>query len=145
MSGHDFASSLRNLRQLASTAARTGTTSSAPDHPDAELLKLCADVLDLHAEEERFSREASGIAHGTIANPAYRAVLDNRDACAAAWKPLLARIGKIPSKTPAGVYAKAMVLRRGYGTAPKLSLSLAEDLVACPGLRSSIWPAGGEA
>jgi hypothetical protein len=54
----------------------------------------------------------------------------------------MARVGKIAANTAAGVYVKAMVLRASYGTAPQLALSIARDLVNCPGLRSALWPAG---
>jgi hypothetical protein len=45
--------------------------------------------------------------------------------------------------TPAGIYAKAMLVRFGTETAAILAMSLAEDLVECEALRLTLWPAGG--
>jgi hypothetical protein len=55
--------------------------------------------------------------------------------------PLLSAIRKLRAKTAAGIYAKALVCRCSRTGAPFLAMSLAEDLIACPGLRVSLWPA----
>jgi hypothetical protein len=41
----------------------------------------------------------------------------------------------------AGIYAKAAVVRASKTGAADLAMSLAQDLLGCPGLRASLWPA----
>jgi hypothetical protein len=60
---------------------------------------------------------------------------------AKAAKPKMARIRKIKATTAAGIYAKAAVVRTSKTGAADLAMSLAEDLLDCPGLRASLWPA----
>ncbi len=43
--------------------------------------------------------------------------------------------------TPAGIYAKALLVRSSTTGATELAMSLAIDLLDCPGLRESLWPA----
>jgi len=56
-------------------------------------------------------------------------------------KPILRRIAKLRAITPAGIYAKALVVRASRTGAPVLAMSLATDMIASPGLRASLWPA----
>jgi hypothetical protein len=60
-------------------------------------------------------------------------------------KPAMGRIRKMKATTAAGIYAKAAVVRASKTGAADLAMSLAEDLLACPGLRATLWPAGGGA
>jgi hypothetical protein len=55
--------------------------------------------------------------------------------------PLLRAIAKIPALTPAGIYAKALIVKGSKGGAAGLAKTLAEDLIACRELRESLWPA----
>jgi hypothetical protein len=57
-------------------------------------------------------------------------------------KPLLLRAGKMRAATAAGVYGKALLVRSSRTGTQVLAKSLAEDLMAMPGLRASLWPAG---
>lgn len=57
-------------------------------------------------------------------------------------KPALIRIRKMKTTTAAGIYAKAAVVRASKTGAADLAMSLAQDLLDCPGLRASLWPAG---
>jgi hypothetical protein len=50
-------------------------------------------------------------------------------------------ITKKPAQTPAGIYAKALVVKSSMTGAAKLARSLAADLIACRELRESLWPA----
>jgi hypothetical protein len=58
------------------------------------------------------------------------------------------RIRKMKATTAAGIYAKAAVVRASRTGAADLAMSLAQDpwtvqdLLDCPGLRASLWPAG---
>jgi hypothetical protein len=57
----------------------------------------------------------------------------------------MVRIRKMKATTAAGIYAKAAVVRASKTGAADLAMSLAEDLLACPGLRAALWPAGEDA
>ena len=142
MNDRNFPDGVLGLRLLATAAVLGGKETEIPaqPHPDAELLELCAQVLDLHAQHDAIWREARELPRPWMDDQTYRQEMAKRKDCAKIWKPALGRIGRIPSKTGAGIYAKAMVIRDGSGTAPALVLSLVEDLVACPGLRAAIWP-----
>ncbi len=138
----DFGATLDRLRRIASQAASDGTVSEPAPHPDAQLLTLCAEVIDLHAASNAIWREARKLVPAMMGNPAYAAELANRHVVVNKRRSRMMRIPKIPAKTAAGVYAKAYVLKLSYGAAPQLAKSIATDLVACPGLRSALWPAG---
>ncbi len=51
------------------------------------------------------------------------------------------RAGKLRATTPAGIYAKAMVVHHSVSGATMLGVTLAEELLECPGLRSVLWAA----
>jgi hypothetical protein len=54
---------------------------------------------------------------------------------------LLRRAGKLRATTPAGVYAKALLVRSSLTGASTLARSLADDLIACDDLRQTLpWP-----
>ena len=53
---------------------------------------------------------------------------------------LLRRAKKIRASTAAGVYAKALIVRASTTGAAQLAMTLAE-IIACEGLRASLWPA----
>jgi hypothetical protein len=56
-------------------------------------------------------------------------------------KPLLSRIRKLRAMTSPGLYANALVVRASITDAPHLAKSPAEDLIACPELRATLWAA----
>jgi hypothetical protein len=141
MSQHEFGPLVARLREVAREAARGGPMAQPAPHPDAELVELCARVLDLRAEADAFSREARKMHNPIMGNPAFEAELKKRNACDNACRSPMARISKFEAKTPVGIYAKAHVLRTSHGHAPSLALSLAYDLTTCPGLRAILWPA----
>jgi hypothetical protein len=134
------------LRLLAATAALTGRETVAPaePHPDAELLNACATYLDLCADANAIDREARKQPGQHVGNPQFDAARVRSREKEAEAKRILNRLGKMRAATAAGVYAKAtiVVTRRGYMSAPNFMLSLADDLVNCPGLRAAVWPAG---
>lgn len=135
------------LRAIATQAAMTGQVAEAAPHPDAELLTLCATVLDLSAKADAIDREARRLYYPAD-YPKFKAEIAKREGAKGERRSPMMRICKFSAKTAAGVYAKALVLRDCGGTAPALALSIADDLANCPGLRSSLWPAeqqeGGE-
>ena len=54
-------------------------------------------------------------------------------------KTLMRAVGKMRTKTAAGVYAKALLVRGSRIGAEALARSLASDLTALPALRASLW------
>jgi hypothetical protein len=56
-------------------------------------------------------------------------------------KQLTRQAAKLRATTPAGIFAKALVVRSSHTGAAVLAMSLADELIACPGLRQSLWPA----
>ena len=56
-------------------------------------------------------------------------------------KPAMGRIRKLKATTAAGIYAKAAAVRASKTGAADLAMSLAQDLLDCPGLRAALWPA----
>ena len=56
--------------------------------------------------------------------------------------PLLTQVGKMSAASPAGIYAKALLVRASKSGAASLAMSLAEDMIGCPALRATLWPVG---
>lgn len=131
------------LREIAGQAVAGEAIEDAASHPDAELLELCATVLDLTAEANSIDREARRSKDPNITNPKFKEEMNKRDVKRDEARSPMARLSKHPARTAAGIYAKAFVLRTRHGTAPRLAMTLAEDLVMCPGLRALLWPAEG--
>lgn len=126
------------LRAMAITAAQTGEIEDAPAHPDAELLRLCADVLDRHAEIDATWRDWRALVEAERSGfgEPQRALTEKVRRLTSANRLPIARVGRLAAATGAGVHAKALVLRRSRGLAPKLALSLANDVLALRGLRA---------
>lgn len=139
----DLQPAIERLRELARSAARGDKVPEAAPHPDAELLELCALVLDLRAKAESIDREARRTMgpRASMDNPAFAAEMEKRHEAQNRLRSPMARVCKFSAKTAAGVYSKALVLRASYGQAPRLAVSLVEDLVGNPTLRTAIWPA----
>lgn len=132
------AETISGLRALAEAAARTSHVDAAAAHPDAELLGLCANVFDRHAAIEAVWREWREVVaeRRNGAHPAALALVARVRELTNASRTPMTRIGKLPATTAAGVHAKALVLRRSRGNAPKLAASLADDVLALRGLRA---------
>lgn len=141
-----FAPAIARLRAIAAEAADALLTEGRPN-PDYRLLDLCADVLHIqvHAERALAARPEWCNEKDPAKKEALRAISSKlfkewQNGITAA-KPGLVAIGKIKATTPAGIYAKALCVRASKTGAPVLAMSLAEDLLTCEGLRSSLWPA----
>lgn len=116
-----------------------------PVTPDADLLDLCGEALHLLSASEK-----AKVASWALLN-ADHYDQETRAQRAALWadseklvvdaKHVMLRIKKTPAATPAGIYAKALVVRGSVTGAAALAKSLAEDLIACRELRESLWPA----
>jgi hypothetical protein len=146
----DFQSAITLFRQI---AAQTGDAllTEGPVNPDHQLLDLCASALHhLVAAQRAYDARRVG-EWSQLEGDAQEArrKLDaellkewyDRNAGA---KPAMARITKMKASTAAGIYAKAAVVRASKTGAAGLAMTLAQDLLDCPGLRAVLWP-GGEA
>jgi hypothetical protein len=132
----DFTGAIAQLRLLAATSADNAFT-EGPVNADRLLLDLCAETLHalVHAERDYAARRAQPTTdhldswhefHGDVKSA----------------KPRMHRIRKMKATTAAGIFAKAAVVRASKTGAADLAMSLAQDLLDCPGLRASLWPAG---
>lgn len=125
------------LRKLASSAARAGADPQEIAHPDHELLGLCDQIVMLRRrEEEAWDLYRTAVFRSSVENTASAIIKTVRQDLR---KPML-RAGKLRATTAAGIYAKAVAVRRSGDSAAVLGKSLAEDLLACPELRLVLWP-----
>ncbi|HUB48362.1 MAG TPA: hypothetical protein VMB73_25580 [Acetobacteraceae bacterium] len=149
----DFSPAIALFRDIAAQSGDALLT-EGPVNPDHKLLDLCADALHHCTAETQLlevQRELFGIRFSGAQTKAQQEAALRADAQAYAdrlehyrcAKPSLVAIAKIKATTPAGIYAKAAVVRASKTGAAGLAMSLAEDLLACPGLRALLWP--GEA
>jgi len=119
-------STIDRLRQIAAESGDHLLLGDGPPRPDFELLGVCGDLLHAmkqqkSAREARWHTNEVNYLNGTIQR-------------------LMAKARKLRATTPAGVYAKVLVIRASGSGAPQLALSLANDLVEVPTLRAGIWP-----
>ena len=144
----NFGAAIERLRSIAMQSGDALLT-EGPVHPDHKLLDLCAEAAQLReeaAETHRVSHREWKVAWGDAA----QAVQNQKhsDNCRYADRRLVTKlraIAKISATTPAGIYAKAVAVRASKTGAATLAMSLADDLIACPGLRASLWPAEASA
>ncbi len=131
----DFTAAMNRLREIALTSADNALT-EGPVNADRQLLDLCAETLHVlvHPERHYAARRATKDYLGSWQE-------FNGDVKSA--KPRMHRIRKMKATTAAGIYAKAAVVRASKTGAADLAMSLAEDLLAAPGLRAALWPAEG--
>jgi hypothetical protein len=155
LAGVEMSSTIDRLKAMADESANALLT-EGPVHPDHQLLDLCAEALHhrrLHDEaravwtendRQRFSDcETQRRPHFTNAEAADSAAEFNQfRAFDDAMRRVLFKAQKLKATTAAGIYAKALIVRSSRSGAMLLAMSLAEDLIACPGLRESLWPAG---
>ncbi len=142
----DFSGAMAQLKHIALTSADNALT-EGPVNPDRLLLDLCAEALHalVHAERawrtghEVFAQDANRL------RPVWEGHYKEGKSGIKAAKPAMARIRKMKATTAAGIYAKAAVVRASKTGAADLAMSLAQDLLDCPGLRSALWPASEEA
>jgi hypothetical protein len=73
--------------------------------------------------------------------PRYKLLDEQRTRADQRAKQLLRRAGKLRATTPAGIHAKALLVRASVTGAAVLAMSLAEELIASRALRESLWPA----
>jgi hypothetical protein len=121
------------LRRLAKGAAEAGADPQVVVAADLELLLVCDTILMLARQMD----DAVAV---------YRTHADNGHAhqewkrLQRAMKPAMLRATRCRAATPAGMFAKAVAVKRvGLGAAV-LAVSLADDLLESPELRAVLWP-----
>ncbi len=136
------------FRQIAAEARDHLLLADGPPHPDADLLDLCAEALHFMTQAKKTYAARPQYTSGMEWTDAHRAedhrLFQEGRSHEATAKPRLVRISRIRATTAAGIYAKAMVVRCSQTGAAGLAMTLAEDLIACPGLRAALWPAEAE-
>jgi hypothetical protein len=140
----DFSPAMARLREIAATSTYNALT-EGPVNADRQLLDLCADALHslVHAERaHRASVEALHSARDGLRErrEVWETLGAEADRGTKNAKPMMYRIRKLKATTAAGIYAKAAVVRASRTGAADLAMSLAQDLLDCPGLRASLWP-----
>ena len=139
---------IERMRQIAARSGDNLLLADGPPHPDAALLDLCSEALHWH----RQAADAKSAHHAYKEAVAGQAWTDADRASShelyLAWDALehkvtllLSRARKLRATTPAGIYAKALIVSVSRSGAPLLSMSLAQDLIASPAIRASLWPA----
>lgn len=144
----DLQPAIERLKAIAEEAGKRLLLADGPPHPDADLLDLCGDALYCR----RLSQKAEAEYHtfpppygeprptGELLRRAKEAH-DKWLRVSNEAVQLAKRASKIRAATPAGIYAKALLVRTARSAAAALAQSLAEDLVSNPTLRASLWPA----
>lgn len=154
--GGDWAATIDRLKDIASQSAHSILT-DGPVHPDHELLEMCAEAMHSrkmhdehyaiwrkgnHQRQQNCVRETRYYTDPEVA--ACKAELKSAVDYESSMRRVIFKVKKIRATTAAGVYAKALIVRSSRSGATLLAMSLAEDLIDCPGLRESLWPAAGE-
>ena len=131
--------------QLKAVAAASGDSlllADGPPQPDWRLLDLCGDALHYSkaANAAYGARDRGPDVKWTDAHRRRDAALMaeynlNTNECAK----LLRLAKKIKATTPAGIYAKALLVRCSKTGATELAMSLANDLVDCKALRATLY------
>lgn len=144
--GAELQPTIDRLKAIAADAGDRLLLADGPVHPDAALLELCGEALHVRRRAEELLRQwhalpaSFGNPPATEAEKRQRAELDaEHRKCAARVTQLLNKTQKIRSTTPAGIYAKALLVRASRDGAAALAMSLAEELIDCRALRESIW------
>jgi hypothetical protein len=146
--GADFSAAIDQMKALASKSADHLLLGDGPPHPDAALLDICAEIgYRRKIAEAAAERHREGFiplyARKTAEDVAKQAAMDKeRDGAETKYGHLLRNAAKLKATTAAGIYAKAIAVRSSQTGARFLAMSMAEDLLACEGLRQSLWPAG---
>ena len=145
----DFPATIARLRVIAAQAGDALLT-EGPVTPDRVLLDTCADALHLFKHAQMLSEQRAGFFCRTsrpteAERAAHDAIFKQERELSRRAGGMLVGIKKMRAQTPAGIYAKAMVVRCSVSGAAHLAKSLAEDLLACEGLRATLWPSRHDA
>jgi hypothetical protein len=128
----DFSAVIDRFREIA-TASADALVADGPVSPDHELLDVCAEALALFRDSAALDaqRQRQVMTPWTDATRKrdWELCEQSHEANRAA-SGKLRRIRNLRAVTPAGIYAKALVVRQSKTGAVDLARSLAEDLVS---------------
>jgi hypothetical protein len=147
--GTDLGTAVDRLKAMAAEAGDALLT-EGPVNPDYKLLDLCAEIGYRRklADAASKRRSAAPWAHWMCKTPEqkleYAEANAENESASKGYSHLLRQASKLQATTAAGIYAKAIAVRASKTGSQLLAMSLAEDLLACPGLRASLWPAQEE-
>lgn len=140
----DRQNTIARLRAIASQSTEA-LLMEGPVHQDHRLLEICAEGLHFLNEVRACEKqlEYRWMQGGTEAEKERnRQWSQAHVTCTRAASMLMRAATKLRATTPAGIYAKALLVRQSKCGAAKLGASLAAELVDNPVLRASLWPAG---
>lgn len=147
----DHHSIIERMRQIAAASTDSLLLCEGPPHPDAKLLDLCSEVLDAVRAEKRARSASDEMSDKWTGSWSPQQIVERDElvrrlqAASKLVTRLAGRARKIRATTPAGIYAKALIVSTSRTGAPHLAASLATDLISLPALRASIWPTDGVA
>ena len=131
-----LAPAMDQLHALTSMSFDTLLLAEGPPQPDYKLLGICDDGL--YAQKKH---DECWALHRADRSRDTRSFADQADEWHRKALSAVRAASKIQATTAPGLYAKAMLARHTKWSAV-LCQSLAEDFIACKGLRESLWPAG---
>jgi hypothetical protein len=143
----DFGPAIDRLRAIA-VASTDALLTEGPVQPDHKLIDLCAEIaygrkmMEAAAQRRRDLPAASFMCKTPAQTEAFEQARGDHQGADKNYSAMLRAAAKIKATTAAGIYAKAIAVRSSETGARFLAMSLAQDLLDCPGLRASLWPAG---
>jgi hypothetical protein len=99
-------------------------------------------MVEAAAQRERELPAAAFMCKTPAETVALEKAREGRRSAEKNYSAMLRAAAKIKATTAAGIFAKALAVRSSKSGAADLGVSLAQDLLDCPGLRASLWPAG---
>ena len=136
------------MKEIAATSADSLLLANGPPTLDWMLLDLCGDALHFAKAEQRgraiaLAMPRAGRSMTDAEHQVFRDRLKEAHLHGHKLVQLLRRAKKMKATTPAGIYAKAQLVRSSKTGATALAMSLAADLVDCKALSDTLWPAEG--
>jgi len=141
--GNEFASTIAQLKAIADRSHDAALTEGEVNR-DRHLLDLCSDALHALKHAEKIHKEWRSLWDSDRplkdeTRARCEALHAEQNSLENQAKQIMYRAKKMPAKTPAGIYAKAMLVRASVTGAAHLAMSLAEDMVNCKELRAVLW------
>jgi len=128
------------LSLLANRAMVAGADPGASVSPDHNLLLTCDHIIMARRQSDQLWDEYKSL-NFSLKNPDRDRLYDEWKRTERLVKSALLKLRKLSATTPAGIFAKAVVVSRTGSTAAMVAVSLANDLLASPALRQAVWPA----
>jgi hypothetical protein len=133
---------IARIAAIATQSYNSLLLADGPPNPDYELLDLCSEAMHALKQAERAYDAWPGYDRPRTDEDRARdhAFLAEARTQTTIAKRLMRRAGTMKATTAAGIYAKALLVRSSVSGAAVLAHSLADDFIACDGLRASLWP-----